>query len=106
MKDVPYVALWLFLISFSLSPIAVVHAADSNPQPEASTKNLATVTLTGTVTDIQGEKYIIKDSYGIKWEFLVDRSTDQSGQVMPGVLITAEVDTKGHAKKVKLLGKG
>ena len=107
MKYLPYGMMFFFLMSIFLLPVPVVPAADSNPKPESSTtKTLATGTLTGTVTDIRGDKYVIKDFYGIQWEFLVDQSTDQIGQVMPGGLTTAEVETNGHAKKVKLVGKG
>ena len=95
-----------FLFSIALPPLPFIHAADQHPQLKEAPTDLATVTLTGRVTDIHENRYVIKDRYGIKWEFQVDKSTDQIGQVIPGVMVTAEVETNGHAKKVKILEKG
>ncbi len=95
-----------FLLSLALHPLPYIQAADQHLQRNQTSTNIETVTLTGKVIDIAENKFVIKDTFGIKWEFQVDESTEQIGHISPGVMVTAEVESNGHARKVKILGKG
>jgi hypothetical protein len=92
--------------SLAVCPLPFLQAADQHTQVKEAPITIETVTLTGKVIDIQENTYVIKDTYGIKWEFHVDQSTEQNGRITPGVVVTAEVKSNGQAKKVKILGKG
>jgi hypothetical protein len=78
--------------------IGVTYAADTMADKEASPtlkERLTKDTVEGTLMNIEGEYYAIKDSDGKVHKIHVDKST-KLDKVMPGDMVKAYVTDKGH----------
>lgn len=91
-----------FGISFCMLPVAQsTEMVGMTDQEQRTTVPLTMVS--GTVKEVQGDWCIVEDSQGTEWRILVDKYTDKIGNVLPGVMIAAEVEPDGHAKEVKVM---
>jgi hypothetical protein len=80
------------------SGIGVTYAADPMAAKEASPtikERLTKDTVEGTLMNIEGEYYAIKDNDGKVHKIHVDKST-KLDKVMPGDMVKAYVTDQGH----------
>jgi hypothetical protein len=80
------------------SGIGVIYAADAMGEKEASPtikERLTKDTIKGTLMNIEGEYYAIKDNDGKVHKIHVDKST-KLDKVMPGDMVKAYVTDQGH----------
>ncbi|MGC4096693.1 MAG: hypothetical protein QM706_06215 [Nitrospira sp.] len=78
--------------------ITVADAADPMAEKEASPtikERLTKDTVKGTLMNIEGEYYFIKDHDGKERKIHVDKST-KLDKVLPGDLVKAYVNDQGH----------
>ena len=78
--------------------IGVTYAADTPAEKGASPtikERLTKDTIKGTLMNIEGEYYSIKDSDGKEHKVHVDKST-KLDKVMPGDMVKAYVTDQGH----------
>lgn len=78
--------------------IAVTYAADSMTEKEASPtikERFTKDTVKGTLMNVEGEYYFIKDNDGKERKVHVDKST-KLDKVLPGDLVKAYVTDQGH----------
>lgn len=83
------------LLGFGLS---VTYAADPLADKEASPtmkERLTKETIKGTLMNIEGEYYSIKDNDGKQYKIHVDKST-KLDTVKPGDMVKAYVTDQGH----------
>lgn len=101
MKFLSYLAI-VFAISLCMVPVTqALDVIGMTDQEQMTTVPLTMVS--GTVKEIQGDWCIVEDSQGTEWRIQVDKYTDRIGHVLPGVMISAEVEPDGHAKEVKVM---
>jgi hypothetical protein len=72
-------------------------------QSAPTTKESSPV-VQGTLMEIDGPFYVIKDSSGKEQRVHVDKSTMIIGKVQPGAQVKAEVTKDGHAFAVTTVG--
>ena len=80
------------------SGMGVTYAADPMAEKEASPtikERLMKDTIKGTLMNIEGEYYSIKDNDGKQHRIHVDKSTKMD-KVVPGDLVKAYVTDQGH----------
>jgi hypothetical protein len=80
------------------SGIGVTYATDAMTEKETSPtikERLTKDTIKGTLMNIEGEYYFIKDDNGKERKIHVDRST-KLDKVMPGDMVKAYVTDQGH----------
>ncbi len=82
------------LCAFGLTTISIVQSA---PSIEESTS-----IVQGTLMEINGSFYVIKDSTGKEQRIHVDKSTIIIGKVQPGVQVKAQMTKDGHASAVMI----
>lgn len=78
--------------------MGVSYAADSLAEKEASPtikERLTKETIKGTLMNVEGEYYAIKDNDGKEYKIHVDKST-KLDKVMPGDVVKAYVNDQGH----------
>ena len=88
----------MLVVGLLISGLGVTYAADSLAEKEASPtikERLTKDTIKGTLMNIEGEYYSIKDNDGKEHKIHVDRST-KLDSVRPGDLVKAYVTDQGH----------
>ena len=78
--------------------IGVTYAADSMAEKEATPtikERLTKDTIKGTLMNMEGEYYFIKDNDGKQHKIHVDKST-KLDKVLPGDMVKAYVTDQGH----------
>ena len=78
--------------------VGVTSAADPMGEKEASPtikERLTNTTITGTLMNMEGEYYYIKDDDGNERKIHVDHST-KLDTVLPGDMVKASVTDQGH----------
>lgn len=78
--------------------IGITYAADSMAEKEASPtikERLTKDTIKGTLMNMEGEYYFIKDNDGKQHKIHVDKST-KLDKVLPGDMVKAYVTDQGH----------
>ncbi|WP_454061903.1 hypothetical protein [Candidatus Nitrospira salsa] len=92
----------LFALSLWLVPVAQA-GEFNNATRDASMDGHSLEMVSGIIKDVEGELFTVQDSQGIHWKIQVDRYTDTIGKVQEGAMITAMVESNGHAKLLKVL---
>lgn len=90
--------LLMLIAGFIGSGINVAYAADSMAEKEASPtikERFTKDTVKGTLMNVEGEYYFIKDNDGKERKVHVDKST-KLDKVLPGDLVKAYVTDQGH----------
>jgi hypothetical protein len=87
-----------------LAILCVFGLATGSFVQSAPTTNEASPVVQGTLMEIDGPFYVIKDSTGKEQRVHVDKSTLIIGKVQPGVQVKAEVTKDGHASAVMIVG--
>ncbi|MBX3303700.1 MAG: hypothetical protein KF693_15905 [Nitrospira sp.] len=88
----------MLMMGLGGSGIGVTYAADPMADKEVSPtikERLTKDTIKGTLMNIEGGYYIIKDNDGKVHKIHVDKST-KLDQVMPGDIVKAYVTDQGH----------
>jgi exosome complex RNA-binding protein Csl4 len=88
----------MLVIGLLISGLGVTYAADSLAEKEASPtikERLTKDTIKGTLINIKGEYYSIKDNDGKEHMIHVDKST-KLDPVRPGDMVKAYVTDQGH----------
>jgi hypothetical protein len=91
----------MLMVGLACSGISATHAAnpmDPMPDKEASPtikERLTKDTVKGTLMNIEGEYYMIKDNDGEVHKIHVDKST-KLDKVIPGDMVKAYVTDQGH----------
>ena len=100
-------ALSYFIMAFTISlcvvPFAQAVEINDLTEERQMDRSPMTTMISGLVKDVQGDWCIVQDSQGIEWRIQVDDHTDTIGHVLPGVTVTAMVESDGHAQQVKVL---
>lgn len=81
------------------SGIGITYAADSLAEREASPtikERFTKDTIKGTLMNMEGEYYFIKDNDGKQYKIHVDKST-KLDRVLSGDMVKAYVNDQGHA---------
>lgn len=88
----------VFVVGLLSSGIGVGYAADSLAEKEASPtikERLTKDAIKGTLMNVEGEYYSIKDNDGKEHKVHVDKST-KLDKVLPGDMVKAYVNDQGH----------
>ena len=88
----------MFVIGMLGSGVGIAYPADSMAEKEASPtikERLTKDTIKGTLMNIEGEYYSIKDDDGKEHKIHVDKSTKLDA-VRPGDMVKAYVTDQGH----------
>jgi hypothetical protein len=90
--------LFMLVVGLLISGLGVTYAADSLAEKDASPtikERLTKDTIKGTLMNIEGEYYSIKDNDGKEHKIHVDKST-KLDKVLPGDKVKAYVTDQGH----------
>jgi hypothetical protein len=95
---------FMMLVAIALGVVTFVQAEKITdlmgaPPVESLPMNM----VTGVVKEVYGTWCLVQDSQDNEWKIEVDRYTDKTGHILPGVRITAMIEANGHAKVVKVL---
>ena len=88
----------MFLMGLLGLGIGTANAADAMAEKEVSPtikERLTKDTIKGTLMNVEGEYYSIKDSDGVQHKIHVDKST-KFEKVLPGDKVKAYVTEQGH----------
>lgn len=88
----------MLMVGMLGSGIGVTYAANPTAEKEATPtikERLTKDTIKGTLMNIEGEYYVIKDNDGVQHKIHVDKST-KLDKVMTGDMVKAYVTDQGH----------
>lgn len=88
----------MLMVGMLGSGIGVTYAANPTAEKEATPtikERLTKDTIKGTLMNIEGEYYVIKDNDGVQHKIHVDKST-KLDKVVAGDMVKAYVTDQGH----------